>query len=206
MVTPAAERQRKSRARRKAAALAAKAAPENGVTTSPGVTHAVTGKKIVRISKRGVVNEGCPPKYPDPAVMEKKLVEYFAYCDNRTADKVDDDGKTVTYPNPQAYSIAGLCYWMGFANRQALDEYEKKPAFSVIVKRARMKVESFWEERLADKAPVGSIFWLKNHAGYSDKADAGPAQIVILNFHRRAGDAGLQIAAARARLLEEVNQ
>jgi len=118
-----------------------------------------------------VANEGRPPLYDDPVAMQKRIDEYFRYCDNRTADKTDDDGKTVTYPNPEAYTMAGLCHWLGFDDRQRLEEYQKKKAFTVIVKRARMKVQSFWEGRLADRAPVGSIFWLKNHAGYRDQTE-----------------------------------
>jgi len=101
--------------------------------------------------------------------MKMIMDEYFKYCDNRTASKVDDDGRTVTYPNPEAYTMAGLAYWLGFEDRNGLLEYEKRPEFSSIVKRARTKIQSWWESRLGDKSPTGAIFWLKNHAGYRDE-------------------------------------
>ena len=137
---------------------------------------------IVRISKRGGVNEGRPPLYDDPVVMDQRIAEYFAYCDARTADKVDSDGNTVTYPNPQAYTIMGLVVWLGFHDMQGLDYYALKPEFSVIVKKAKAKVESWWEARLGEGQATGAIFWLKNRAAYRDRQELAHSGSVVIQL------------------------
>jgi len=131
---------------------------------------------------------GRPPLYDDPAVMQAKIDEYFAFCDNRikTVD-IDDDGNAKTAVVPEPYTIAGLTYFLGFCDVHALSEYEKRDGFSALIKRAKLKVQQDVERKLWEgKSPTGSIFWLKNHAGYRDKSehehtgkDGGPVAMSI---------------------------
>jgi hypothetical protein len=68
--------------------------------------------------------------------------------------------------------VAGLAEFLGFSSRQSLLDYDAKPEFLDIIKRAKLKIEMFIEEMLVTgKNPGGPIFWLKNHADYKDKTE-----------------------------------
>ena len=109
----------------------------------------------------------------DPEVMQKQIEWYFNYCDTRIKTVgIDEDGNAKQAVVPEPYTMAGLCYALGFEDRHALLEYEQRPKFSAICKRARLKVEMDVERQLFEgKSATGSIFWLKNHAGYRDKQE-----------------------------------
>lgn len=68
-------------------------------------------------------------------------------------------------------TMAGLAYALGFASRQSLYDYSKEDGFSYVLKRARLIIEDYHESRMSGNSPTGSIFWLKNHAGYTDKTE-----------------------------------
>jgi hypothetical protein len=67
-------------------------------------------------------------------------------------------------------TITGLCYKLGFESRQSFYDYEKKPQFSYTIKRARLFIESQYEERLFSNSNAGAIFGLKNF-GWTDKQE-----------------------------------
>ncbi len=91
---------------------------------------------------------GRPPIYSDPGQIEADIQEYFA-----------QDGKK---------TITGLAYHLGFESRQSFYDYEQKGDFSYTIKRARLKIEMMYEEKLVDGNPAGPIFALKNF-NWSDK-------------------------------------
>ncbi len=95
-----------------------------------------------------VVERGRPPMYTDPAELEAKFDEYFA--------RQDKEGRP--------YTIAGLCLAAGFSSRQSLHDYLAKPEFVDVIKRAKLRVEEFLNEKLlAGQGMVaGPIFNLKN--------------------------------------------
>jgi len=65
-------------------------------------------------------------------------------------------------------TLAGLAYALGIS-RSTLYEYDNKDQFSDIIKNAREKVESIYEEKLLySPNPTGVIFALKN-MGWADK-------------------------------------
>ena len=97
---------------------------------------------------------GRPPYYETPEEMDFAIDEYWEYIDENK------------YPP----TITGLILYLGFSDREALANYEKKPEFSDIVKRARLKVENGYEMRLSENAPTGAIFALKN-MGWKDKTE-----------------------------------
>jgi MoaA/NifB/PqqE/SkfB family radical SAM enzyme len=59
-------------------------------------------------------------------------------------------------------SITGLVLSCGFSDRQSFYDYQNKPEFSCIIKRARLMVENEYEYKLQQNNPTGAIFALKN--------------------------------------------
>lgn len=96
---------------------------------------------------------GRPPHFDDPGKLQAEIEEYFA-----------QDGKK---------TITGLAYHLGFESRQSFYDYEDRPGFSYIIKRARLKVENGYEEMLQGTTPTGSIFALKN-MGWKDRTEIAP--------------------------------
>ena len=97
---------------------------------------------------------GRPPLYSDPLLMEAKIDQYFDECLAETRPP----------------TIAGLCYFLGFCDKQALSEYEKREHFSLTVKKARLRIEMDRSERLLKSgAPTaGVIFDLTNNHGWKN--------------------------------------
>lgn len=89
---------------------------------------------------------GRPAKYQSVDEMEPLIEQYFQQCD--------------------VPSLSGLALALGFAYRKSLNDYVKKPEFSYALKRAKTRVEAYWESRLYYPNPRGAIFWLKNNAGW----------------------------------------
>lgn len=112
--------------------------------------------------------EGRPPVFKSLDELDKKIAEYFEYiqgeCENPT--------------------ITGLALFLGFNSRQSFYNYEAKPEFLDSIKRARLKVESTYEQHLFTKTPAGAIFALKNF-GWSDKQEvehSGQVSIPALSW------------------------
>lgn len=99
-----------------------------------------------------------PRLYPDASVLAERIEAYFAELEYTTKPP----------------TIAGLCYFLGFQDKQALSEYEGYgDEFSLPVKRARLRIESDRSERLLgkDTFTAGVIFDLKNNHGWKDKTE-----------------------------------
>jgi hypothetical protein len=95
-------------------------------------------------------NVGRPPAFETPEQLQDSIDEYLK------------DNKIPT--------VSGLAYYLGFESRQSFYDYEQKPEFTYTVRKARLFMESHYEERLQGNNPTGSIFWLKN-AGWKDKQE-----------------------------------
>jgi hypothetical protein len=114
---------------------------------------------------------GRPRIFETPEDMEIAVEEYFEYCE----------------ANHRPLTIAGLAMALGMG-RTTLHDYSVKGDFAAVVKRAKRLVEVSVEERLFGNNATGSIFWLKNNAGYKDvqqtnHADAeGKNLDLIVNF------------------------
>lgn len=86
--------------------------------------------------------------------------------------------KTVVLGPPNArYSIelpvptiTGLCLYLGFESRQSFYEYEQKPEFTYTIKKARLLIETEYEEMLQAGSTSGAIFALKNF-GWTDRQE-----------------------------------
>ena len=68
-------------------------------------------------------------------------------------------------------TIAGLALFLGFDSRQAFDVQEAKGKFAAILKRACLRIEAVYEEKLHMQSSSGAIFALKN-LGWNDTAAA----------------------------------
>ena len=124
-----------------------------------------TKRKAKKLSKK-VRKEpfGRPLKYT--AFQAHKLIdEYFQTC---------DDTKT-------PYSITSLALALDTSRRSLCNWAERGDELSVVVKRAKQKVEAAVELLLLEaRNPAGAIFWLKNF-GWTDRQEivgAGGAPLI----------------------------
>lgn len=108
-------------------------------------------------------NGGQPPKYKNAQELEAAVYEYF----EGKGPQYDDDGVFTHYDCP---AITGLALYLGFCDRQSLYDYEKKPEFSCIIKRARTCIENHYENSLNGKSSQGAQFALKN-MGWADRQE-----------------------------------
>ncbi len=106
---------------------------------------------------------GRPRRYETPEAMQLVIDRYFL-----TAEKP---------------TVSGLALELGFTSREALHNYEGySQEFADTVKRARLRIEVYYEEKLLDKDfnVSGAIFALKN-LGWTDRQkaeDEGPVEIM----------------------------
>lgn len=113
--------------------------------------------------------------YRNKDELQKKIDEYFVYCEGR--ELTDEYGKTVAdkYGVPirietHVPTVTGLARYLGFKSRQALLNYQGRTVFSDTVSEAKMRIEEYAEERLFDRDGVqGAKFTLCNNFGWSEK-------------------------------------
>lgn len=100
-------------------------------------------------------NVGRPKAYTEVDEMNKKINEYFEFCDRSN----------------EPYTVTGLCLALGIC-RDTLLEYSKNSEFSDTIKKAKMRVENYLEKHLiTDSSTTGIIFNLKNNFGWKDKQE-----------------------------------
>lgn len=87
-----------------------------------------------------------------PESLEKAIQAYF----NNPPTRITGESET------PFISITGLVLSCGFSDRQSFYDYQNKPEFSCIIKRARLMVENEYEYKLQQNNPTGAIFALKN--------------------------------------------
>ena len=120
---------------------------------------------------------GSPPFFKSPEEIERKIEEYYFFIEGEfeeifvpnpltgQLEKIKDYTR-----NPETPSITGLALYLGFESRQSIYDYEKKGEFSYTIKRAKLKIESHYEQHLLTKVSTGAIFALKNF-GWTDKQE-----------------------------------
>lgn len=104
---------------------------------------------------------GRPRKFQSLEELADKINEYFNYCDSKKEEVVTNKGiKIIEKP----YTISGLCVFLDIT-RETLIEYSKIEEFSNTIKKAKLKIESYAENKLFSKDcnPIGIIFNLKNN-------------------------------------------
>ena len=110
---------------------------------------------------------GRPAMYDSAEELAAKIDEYFnGGCRTKTV-LVGKEKEPVEIPVP---TITGLAIFLGFESRQSFYDYEQKPDFTYIIKRARLFIEREYEEQLASGNVTGAIFALKNF-GWRDKSE-----------------------------------
>lgn len=97
-------------------------------------------------------NGGRPPHFETPEELEELVQDYF------------DD------PEILKKTITGLALYLGFCSRQSFYDYEKRPRFSYNIKKARLRIEEKYEEKLDSGSSTGAIFALKQF-GWKDKSE-----------------------------------
>lgn len=111
---------------------------------------------------------GRPPLFKTNTELEVKLSEYYETC---KPQKVKDPETGEEYMQlGQNPTITGLAYYLGFESRQSFYDYEIKGEFTYTIKRARLFIESNYEQALHGRNPAGPIFALKNF-GWTDRQE-----------------------------------
>jgi len=98
--------------------------------------------------------KGRPRRYAptELELFQKRIDDYFVQCE---AKKLMP-------------TVTELALALDFTSRQALLNYEGKPEFEAIIKRAKLRVEAALQRRLGEPYPTGAIFDLKNNFGWKD--------------------------------------
>lgn len=119
---------------------------------------------------------GRPPIYKEVEHLSNKIDEYFTYVQGEYIERetinpitFQDEFIKEWIREPERITVTGLALFLGFADRQSLQDYKKKPKFSFPIKRAMTKVEQAYENFLFEKNSTGAIFALKNF-GWTDKS------------------------------------
>ncbi|MDD5060923.1 MAG: terminase small subunit [Candidatus Marinimicrobia bacterium] len=117
---------------------------------------------------------GRPLLFETPEDLQNAVDLYFLTCDS--PDK------------PQPKSVCGLALALGFVDRQSIYDYEKRPQFSCIIKRALLMVEENYEIMAShSKNAAGPIFILKN-MGWKDRVEqelSGSLQVVRVELPQK---------------------
>lgn len=98
---------------------------------------------------------GRPVKYKTPNDLQKKIDAYFAEC--------KESGEHLT--------VTGLALACDLTRQGLLEYAEKSDEFSDAIKKAKLKVENYLEQRLFGQNATGCIFNLKNNFGWKDKTE-----------------------------------
>lgn len=112
-----------------------------------------------------------PGRYPffsEPAELQVAVDKFFTDCER----------------HKRLPGVCALAYALGFLDRNQVREYEKKPAFSGIIKRALLRIEMAKETWLHSGvgSTTGLIFDLKNHHGWTDRQELTGANGQPLSF------------------------
>jgi hypothetical protein len=120
---------------------------------------------------------GRPLKFESVEVLEKACKAYFDSCIYETPDSAK---KRET---PKPFTITGLALALD-TSRQTLMNYEVREDFFDTIKRAKLRVENYAEERLFSDKPTGPIFALKNF-GWKDSKDVNLNETTVTRTKKR---------------------
>jgi len=104
-------------------------------------------------------------KYLTEKALEKKMNEYFDYCDSKT--RLDTQGKIADF---KPYNKIGFLLALDISSPQFYTHYCKK--YPTSTTRARMRIENFTVEGImTGKIPArAGEFVLKNNFNWQDKS------------------------------------
>lgn len=110
---------------------------------------------------------GRPLKFKTTEELQEKIDAYFESCwEEREDEKTKKEYKFQVRP----YTITGLAMHLD-TSRQTLMNYEERGEFFDAIKRAKLKIENYTEEKLHGNNVTGVIFSLKNNYGWVDKKE-----------------------------------
>lgn len=122
---------------------------------------------------------GRKPLYTDPEEMQRRIDAYFKDCEGQMLCKPDgsaqlDKWGNVVMAHVRPPTITGLALALGFTSRQSLLNYQGKAAFVDTITRAKLRVESYAEERLFDRDGAAGAKWsLACNFGWREQPDGG---------------------------------
>jgi len=111
--------------------------------------------KVVTTPKQQTPFKGKAPIISSPEELNEKINEYFA-----------DTSRKMT--------VAGLCEFLGFESRQSFYDYEKREGYSYTIKRARLKIERYYEEKLLTPSIQTGCIYMLNTLGYDKTRNLEP--------------------------------
>ena len=115
---------------------------------------------------------GRPPKYKTAKEMQEKIDQYFKECDNSN----------------RPYTITGLALALDL-DRKSIINYSEQDEFFHTIKKAKLQVENYLEERLInDTSTTGIIFNLKNNYGWKDKQENINVGVSYEDYIKRVED------------------
>ena len=125
--------------------------------------RASKGKRRIEINENAIpVREGISNVRSDNNLFESP--EEFRYLVEEYVALKAAEEKPPT--------ISGLVIHLGFVSRSEFNDFQaSNPQYARMVELAKTYIEMGYEERLFSASSQGASFWLKNHAGYSDKKE-----------------------------------
>lgn len=103
---------------------------------------------------------GRPAKYKTADDIQQAIDDYFQHPPTKkVVIGKGDNQQEIELP---VLTLTGLAYHLGFESRQSFYDYENRPEFSYVLKRARLFIEREYEMQLQSGSPTGAIFALKN--------------------------------------------
>lgn len=128
-------------------------------------------------NKNALGNDGGrPPFFESNEQLQQAIDSYFENCPDKRMMVVGEGSIEIPI-----YTITGLAYHLGFESRQSFYDYIEKIEFTYTIKRARLKIESKYEQNLQFNNATGSIFALKNF-GWVDKTEHEVSGGISLHF------------------------
>ncbi|GAF78908.1 unnamed protein product, partial [marine sediment metagenome] len=120
---------------------------------------------------------GAKPKYKTVAALEERIDNYFY-------DSVyDEDGKE--REKRKHVSVTGLALHLGFESRQSITDYQERDEFFSVIRKAKLMIENYLEEKLFNNNVAGVIFNLKNNYDWKDKTEVDIGNTVVKVKKRR---------------------
>jgi hypothetical protein len=137
---------------------------------------------------------GRPLKFQSIDELQEKIDAYFYSCDPHVEEvtewveardssgnlRKDKNGLNflveVTHKVKTQqidYTISDLALALDTTRRTLLDYEKRDDEFSHTIKKAKQRVEAYWERKLANPSPTGTIFNLKNNfQDWKDKSES----------------------------------
>lgn len=113
---------------------------------------------------------GRPLLFKSPEELQKRIDEYFAYCDERVRTVTTKSGDVYEEPWPRPKTISGLAVYLD-CDRKTIVNYGAKDEFFPTIARARRICEAWTEEQLFEGNDRGTKFSLINNYDWKEKQE-----------------------------------